>query len=447
MGGVILIHLERLIIVVTCGLVMLLLASNTVLAETSYVLSPRVKETYNLLFSNLAVRKGLDFIRADHENTLAEQKQVCTIPAPPFQEQTRAEDYRKRLAALGLKDLRMDQEGNVFGLLPGVGKGPKLLVAAHLDTVFAQGTDTSVKEKDGKLYAPGISDNSRGLATLFSILRAFQVSGIRMTGDILFCGNVGEEGLGDLRGVKALFRDHKDIDGFISIDSAGADSIIFLGTGSHRYEITYKGPGGHSFSAFGLPSATHALGRAIAKISDLKTPQEPKTTFTVGTVRGGTSVNSIAAEASMQMDMRSNSEKELLELEAKFLDIVNIAAAEENARWGSDKMTVQSKLVGDRPAGSQPPDAVIVQAAWASTEAVGQKPKLGEAGSTDANLPISLGIPAITVGGGGKDGGTHSPGEWFDPTDAYLGPQRIFLTIIGLVGLEGVSSPLLPRKP
>ncbi len=446
MRGFILIHLGRFIIAMTFGLVSLLLSGNAGLAETSYVLSSRVKETYNLLSINLAVRKGLDFIKADHENTLAEQKQICTIPAPPFQEQTRAEDYRKRLTPLGLKDAQVDAEGNVFGLIPGTGKGPRLLVAAHLDTVFAKGTDTSVKERDGKLYAPGISDNSRGLAALLSILRAFQASGVKTIGDILFCGNVGEEGLGDLRGVKALFRDHKDIDGFISLDSAGAEGIIFLGTGSHRYEITFKGPGGHSFSAFGLPSATHALGRAIARIADLKTPQDPKTTFTVGTVRGGTSVNSIAAEASLQMDMRSNSEKELLELEAKFLDIVKGAAAEENARWGSDKMTVQIKLVGDRPAGSQPPDAVIVQAAWASTEAVGQKPKLGEAGSTDANLHISLGITAITVGGGGKDGGTHSPGEWFDPAGAYLGPQRIFLTIIGLVGLEGVSPALLPRK-
>jgi tripeptide aminopeptidase len=447
MKGSILIHPGRLIIAMIFGLVSLLFAGDARPAETSYVLSPRVKEAYGFLSASPAVRKGLDFIKADHENTLAEQKQICTIPAPPFQEQTRAEDYHKRLTALGLKNVRVDKEGNVFGLLPGRGKGPRLLVAAHLDTVFAKGTDTSVKEKDGKLYGPGISDNSRGLAVLLSILRAFRASGIKTTGDLLFSGNVGEEGLGDLRGVKAFFRDHKDIDGFISIDSAGTGGIIFLGTGSHRYEITYKGPGGHSFSAFGLPSATHALGRAMAKIADLKTPQEPKTTFTVGTVRGGTSVNSIAAEASMQMDMRSNREKELLELEAKFLDIVKGAAAEENARWGSDKMTVQIKLVGDRPAGSQPPEALIVQAAWASAEALGQKPKLAEPGSTDSNLPISLGIPAITVGGGGKDGGTHSPGEWFDPVDAYLGPQRIFMTIIGLVGMEGVSTPLLPRKP
>ena len=446
MGRSNLIHSGRLIFAMIFGLASLLFAAGTGMAETTYALSPRVKGTYSLISANAAVRKGLDFIKADHENTMAEQKQICALPAPPFQEQTRAEDYRRRLALLGLKDIQTDSEGNVFGLLPGTGKGPRLLVAAHLDTVFAKGTDTSVKEKDGKFYAPGISDNSRGLAALLSILRAFRASGAKTTGDILFCGNVGEEGLGDLRGVKTLFRDHKDIDGFISIDSAGTGGIIFQGTGSHRYEITYQGPGGHSFSAFGLPSATHALGRAMAKIADLKTPREPKTTFTVGTVRGGTSVNSIAAEASMQMDMRSNGEKELLELEAKFLEIVKGAAAEENARWGSDKMTVQIKLVGDRPAGSQPPDALIVQAAWASGETLGQKPKLADAGSTDSNLPISLGIPAITVGGGGKDGGTHSPGEWFDPADAYLGAQQIFLTIVGLTGLEGVSAPLLPRK-
>jgi len=426
------------------GCVCLLLLWNVSFGQTSpYVLSSQVQEGYNRLIASPAVKKGLDFIKEDHENTVAEQKHICAIPAPPFKEQTRAEDYRKRLAALGLKDVQVDQEGNVFGFRPGTGKGPKLLVAAHLDTVFPEGTDTTVKEKDGKLYAPGIADDSRGLAALLSVLRALDETGVKTVGDIIFCGNVGEEGLGDLRGVKALFRDYKDIDGFISIDGHGSESITFLATGSHRYEITYQGPGGHSFSAFGLPSATHALGRAIARIADLRTPKEPKTTFTVGIVLGGTSVNSIAAEASMQMDMRSNREKELLEVEARFLEIVKKAREEENARWGSDKITVQIKLVGDRPAGTQPPDAKIVQAAWASTGAVGQKPKLGEPSSTDSNLPISLGIPAITVGGGGDSGSNHAPGEWFDPTNAYLGPQRIFLTILGLVGMEGVNEPLL----
>jgi tripeptide aminopeptidase len=433
--------------IVSCGLICLLLTGNSAPAQTtSYTLTPTVQEVYNRLTSQPAVRKGLDFLRADHENSVAEQKQLCEIPSPPFKEQVRATDYQKRLAALGLKAVQMDKEGNVFGLRPGTGKGPKLLVAAHLDTVFAAGTDLSVKEKDGKLYAPGIADDARGLAALLSIIRAFNETGIKTAGDVIFCGNVGEEGLGDLRGIKALFRDHKDIDGFISIDGTDAEKITYLATGSHRYEIIYKGPGGHSLNAFGRPSAIHAMGRAIAQIADLKTPLEPKTTFTVGVVSGGTSVNSIAAEAHMQMDMRSNRLKELLELEAKFLDIVKKAAVEENARWNSDKITVQIKPVGDRPAGIQPPDALIVQTAWASTQAISQQPKLGEPSSTDSNLPISLGIPAITIGGGGKEDNNHSPSEWFDPTDAYLGPQRIFLTILGLTGIDGTTKPLLPKN-
>jgi len=188
------------------------------------------------------------------------------------------------------------------------------------------------------------------------------------------------------------------------------------------------------------------MGRAIAKIADLQTPKKPKTTFTVGTVKGGTSVNAIAGDSTMLMDMRSDSEAELLVLEAKFLDIVNKAAAEENARWGSDKIKVDIKLVGNRPAGSQPPDAVIVQAAWASTQAVGISPKLKDASSTDTNLPLSLGIPAVTLASGGRENGNHSLNESYDPKDAYLGPQRIFLAIIGLAGMDGIIAPLLPKK-
>ncbi|MDO8943179.1 MAG: M20/M25/M40 family metallo-hydrolase, partial [Desulfobacterales bacterium] len=378
-------------------------------------------------------------------STVAEQKQICEIPSPPFKEQIRAADFQKRLAALGLRDVQMDKEGNVFGLRPGTGNGPKLLVAAHLDTVFAAGTDVKVKEKDGKLYAPGIADNARGLAALLSVIRAFNATGIKTAGDIIFCGNVGEEGLGDLRGVKALFRDHKDIDGFISIDGTDVRRITYLATGSHRYEVTYSGPGGHSFNAFGRPSAIHAMGRAIAAIADLTTPSDPKTTFTVGVVSGGTSVNSIAAEARLLMDMRSNRDKELLEIETKFFDALKKAAAEENARWKSDKITVQTKLVGNRPAGVQPSDSGIVQAAWASAQAIGQKPNLTSGSSTDSNLPISLGIPAVTLGGGGKEENNHSPNESFDPTDAYLGPQRVFLTILGLTGVEGTGAPLLTK--
>lgn len=413
---------------------------------TSYAVSPAVAEAYARLKALPAVQKGLDFLKADQANTVQEQRQICEIPAPPFEERVRAMDFQKRLAALGLRDVQMDKEGNVFGLRPGAGNGPKLLVAAHLDTVFAAGTDVTVKEKDGKLYAPGIGDDARGLAALLAVVRAFNAAGIKTVGDIVFCGNVGEEGFGDLRGVRALFRDMQDIDGFLSIDGTGLGKITYIATGSHRYEVIFRGPGGHSFSAFGRPSAIHAMGRAIAAIAELRPPADPKTTFTVGVVSGGSSVNSIAAEAKLLMDMRSNRETELLEIEARFFDILKKAAADENARWNSDKITVQTKLVGNRPAGVQPSDSAIVQAAWASTQAIGQTPNLGTGSSTDSNLPISLGIPAVTLSGGGKEDNNHSLDEWFDPTDAYLGPQRVLLTILGLTGVEGTTAPLLPRR-
>ena len=434
-------------LIVTWVLVIMLLVPHIGLAQgETYTISEKTRKAYEILSKDVNIQKGLDFIEADDENTLKEQIEICEIPAPPFKEEVRAEDYMKRLEELGLQDIKMDSEGNVFGIRRGTGDGPKLLVTAHLDTVFPEDTDVTVREKDGIYYAPGIADDSRGLAALLSVVRAFNELGIQTVGDIVFGGDVGEEGLGDLRGVKALFRDNKDFDGYISIDGTGHTSVTYLATGSHRYKITYNGPGGHSFGAFGLPSAIHALGRAISKIGDIVTPKEPRTTFTVGTVEGGTSVNSIAGEAKMLVDMRSNDENELLKVEAKFLEIVKQAVVEENERWESDEITVDIKLVGDRPAGSQSSNLPIVEAAWMSTRVMGQEPRLSGPSSTDSNLPISLGIPAITIGGGGKSGNGHAVTEWYDPTDAYMGPQKIFLTILGLVGVDEITEPLLQKK-
>ena len=398
------------------------------------------------LLAHPDVQKGLAFLKDDQEQTTLDQKTITEIPAPPFQEEERGTYYLSRLKELGLEEAREDSAGNVYGRYKGVGTGPTVFIAAHLDTVFSQGTDVSVKEKDGRLYAPGIADDGRGLAEVLSILRAFKASGVKTVGDIIFGGDVGEEGLGDLRGMKAFFKENPSIDGFISIDGSRAGNISYLATGSRRYEITYKGPGGHSFGAFGLPSAIHALGRSIAKISDLAVPQEPKTTFTVGEIKGGTSVNSIAAKASMLVDMRSNDSLALKSLENNVLGCAKAAAEEENARWNSDMISVDLKLVGDRPAGQQNPDTIMVQAAWASATAIGEKPELGPAGSTDANLPISLGIPAITLGRGGCSGGVHSLDEWFDPINAYVGPQITFLTLLSLVGVADVTEPLLPIR-
>src|SRR6266403_1470631 len=276
--------------------------------------------------------------------------------------------------------------------------------------------DTALAEQKRitEIPAPGIGDDSRGLAALLSLIKSINANGIATVGDVMFVGTVGEEELGNLRGVKALFRDHPDIDGFISIDGLGITRVVNQATGSHRYEMIFRGPGGHSFQEFGLPSAIHAMGRAIAKISDLQTPSEPKTTFTVGTVGGGTSVNAIAAEARRAGDMRS------------------------------DKMAVDIKLIGDRPAGIVALDSPIVQATQRAVAVVTRAPRVTFAGSsTDSNWAMSRGIPAVTIGGGGEGGNWHSRSEWYKPVDAYFGPQNALLTVLVLTGLDGVTKPAL----
>ncbi|WP_170006156.1 M20/M25/M40 family metallo-hydrolase [Bacillus fonticola] len=407
------------------------------------LLTSEVEKVYEQLLTHPLVKDGLHFIQSNNEKTLQDQIEITEIPAPTFQERERGEDYARRLTELGLEDVRTDEVGNVFGIRRGTGGGPTLFVSAHLDTVFPEGTNIKATVRDGKVYAPGISDDGRGLTAVLTLLRTMNTINIQSKGDIIFGATVGEEGLGDLRGVKAFFNERDDVDGFISIEPGTPSRTTYLGTGSRRYSITYKGPGGHSFGAFGMPSAIHALGRAIAQISKLETPEDPKTTFTVGTIHGGTSVNTIAANANMVLDLRSTSQEELLRLEETVLAIVKQASEEENKRWDRDVISVNIELVGDRPAGSQPKDAPIVQAALAATSAIGFTPELGEPISTDSNVPISLGIPAVTLGGGGDFGGAHTLEEFFDPKDAYYGIQKIFLTMIGLVGVDQVSEPIL----
>ncbi|WKA55932.1 M20/M25/M40 family metallo-hydrolase [Planococcus shixiaomingii] len=404
-----------------------------------------VKAVYEALLKNKSVKKALEFIHADHDNTVVEQVAMTEIPAPPFKEQRRAEDFKRRLQKLGLEDVQMDAEGNVYGIRRGNGQGPRVFVSAHLDTVFPEGTDIKVREEDGVLYAPGIGDDTRGLAEVLAVVRAMNEVNIKTVGDIIFGGTVGEEGAGDLRGVKAFFADHPDIDGFLSLDGPGYNQITYLGTGSFRYAVTFKGPGGHSFGDFGTPSATHALGRAIAAIADIETPEQPKTTFSVGEVKGGTSVNAIAQEASMTVDLRSNDAVELAKLDSQFLTLVKKAAEEENAKWNDGRITVEIDRFGNRPPASQSAEAPIVQVACAAVEAIGAKPQLGQPSSTDANHPMSLGIPAITVGLGGTFGNAHTLEEWHNPANGHLAIQKSLMTILGLVGVENTSSALLRK--
>jgi tripeptide aminopeptidase len=395
------------------------------------------------VLADSTVQAALQRIQEREPLTVEEQLEITEIPAPPFQEERRAADYLQRFQDLGLSDAYIDDEGNVVAFRRGSGEGPTLLIAAHLDTVFPESVDTTVELRDGRYYAPGIGDDTRGLAALLSVIDALNQYEIETVGDIIFSGNVGEEGRGDLRGIKALFRDLEGVDGFISVDGVRLSRITAGGTGSRRFEFIFSGPGGHSFGAFGLPSAIHAMGRAIAYIAELQTPQFPKTTFTVGTVSGGTSVNSIAADATFAIDMRSNNSESLAIFEQQAKQAALTAVMEENSRWDSDAISVEFKLIGDRPVGSTSVDSPIVQVAAGAYAKLGVTIDGITISSTDSNVPMALGIPAITISGGGEGGGAHSPAEWFEPVDSWLGPQAVLLNILTLVGVQGVSEPVL----
>lgn len=422
-------------------------AQNAAVAPTPTHVRPAVDQAYSQLLAAPSMRKLLDAVEADHARSVEDLRLLTEIESPPFKEQKRAEAFLARMKALGLTQASIDAEGNVIGLRKGSGNGPRLLVSAHLDTVFPAGTDVRVKERDGRLYAPGISDDTRGLSVLLSWLKVLNDQQVQTVGDLLFVGSVGEEELGNLRGMKAIFRDHPDIDGMVGLEPAADGTVLVLGTASHRYEVSFKGPGGHSYGAFGkVPSAIHGMGRAIARIADIETPAYPRTTFTVGTVGGGTSVNTIAPDARMMIDIRSDEMGPLLETEKKVLAAIDEAVAAENKRWNTATLSASTKLIGDRPGGRTPSDSVIVEAAVRSNAAFGHKTLLTGA-STDANVPMSLGIPAIIIGSGGQTGGFHALSEWIDVTDAWHGAQNALVTVLGLVGVQGVSEPLLARRP
>jgi acetylornithine deacetylase/succinyl-diaminopimelate desuccinylase-like protein len=354
------------------------------------------------------------------------------VPAPPFQESARGLVVRRAFEELRLKNVRVDRVGNVLAERPGLSGNPRLVVAAHLDTVFPEGTDVKVRRDGARLSGPGIGDNCRGLAVLVAIARSLDRGQVQTPGTVTFVANVGEEGLGDLRGVKELFGgDRAQIDRFVTIDNAGI-SITNRAVGSLRYRVTFKGPGGHSFGAFGLANPANALGRAIAKISDFQVPSQPRTTFNVGRIGGGTSVNAIPFESWMEVDLRSSEPGPLAELDTKLRRAVAAAVAEENARWGGHaSVTSVIDLVGDRPAGSTPATSPIVETAQAVARELGLVASLSE-GSTDANVPMSRRIPAIAIGAGGLSDDSHAPQESFDTTDSWKGTANAVLLTIAL---------------
>jgi len=405
---------------------------------TSVLTSLRGKGIEQLLDAT-AVRRAFEFFESRKDSITDEQIRICSIPAPPFAEEQRAKYLRNRFQELGLGDARIDSEGNCLALRKGRSLAPLMVASAHLDTVFPEGTDLTVHHAGSKLLAPGISDDGCGLAALIALAEALESARIETEGSLLFVGTVGEEGEGNLRGVRHLLTRGEwanRIDMFLSFDGPGTERITNGALGSRRYRVHFRGKGGHSWGDFGVANPVHALGRAIFKLASYPVPKTPRTTFNVGRVEGGGSINAIPQEAMMDVDLRSTSEQELLKLDAFFRRAMREAAEDENInrRNGERALDLNVELIGERPSGETPAASPLVKLACEATEAVGSTPRLEQA-STDSNLPISLGIPAITLGAGGTSGNSHTLDEWYDPSGRDLGLKRALLVLLGAVGL------------
>ena len=369
------------------------------------------------LIQGQAFKTATAFLEKDHDRFVRELITLTEIPAPPFKEKRRGDAILQMMRQLELSDVEMDPEGNVMGVRRGTGGNQLVAVLAHMDTVFPEGTDVKVKREGHRLMAPGIGDDTRGVALMLQLVRAMNVAQYQTVNDILFVANVGEEGEGDLRGVKYLMQKgkYKDrIRQFIAIDGGGQETITNGGVGSRRYRVAFKGPGGHSYGAFGLVNPAFAMGNAIVKFGKIQVPQKPKTTYSVGVVSGGTSVNSIPFEVAMDIDMRSESCAELDKVEKQFLAVVKEAVEEENKARSTREgpITADPKKIGDRPCGETAVSSPLVQTVTDVVSAFGLKPNYNIS-STDANLPMSLGIPAVTIGRG-PGGRTHSLDEYTD---------------------------------
>jgi acetylornithine deacetylase/succinyl-diaminopimelate desuccinylase-like protein len=385
------------------------------------------------------IQRALRAIEDLEPSTRADHILLTEIPAPPFMEEQRAAKYAELLQEAGADSVWVDPVGNVLALRRGRTGGRTVALDGHLDTVFPEGTDVTVRIHGDTMSAPGIGDDTRGLVVVLAVLRAMNEAQIETEADVLFIGTVGEEGLGDLRGVKELFGPNgPGIDSWIAVDGVSIRGVTHRGLGSHRYKVTYRGPGGHSWGHFGLGNPHHALGRAIQLFvegADPYTSEGPRTSYNVGRIGGGTSVNSVPYESWMEVDMRSVSPERLNGVDALLQNAIRqaLAGANELRRRG-DSLTVDVELIGDRPSGEIDVSMPLVERALAATRHFGVEPRLG-IGSTDSNIPISLGIPAVTIGGGGVSDGAHSLTEWFVNEQGDVGIKRALLILAAEAGL------------
>jgi tripeptide aminopeptidase len=406
-------------------------------------LSPALLQEVARVAALPAVRGAFaDFL--SHEAQLADwQQQLAKIPAPPFGEQLRSEWMLERFLELGLEQVRTDEAANVFGIRPAIGNR-YVALSAHIDTVFPAGTPLNVRQQGSRLYGPGVSDNAAGVVAMLGIAAAISRSRVRHTAPILFVANVGEEGEGDLRGMRHIFADSHWLDSIafnLVLDGAGNDTIVAEALGSRRFEVIVRGPGGHSWSDFGAPNPIVVLARAIESFRQTPLPVSPKTTFNIGVIRGGTSVNSIPESASMRVDIRSTSTPEIERLERALRSALDMAVANETkamSQSGKERalgLSAEVVTIGDRPGGELPPEARILQVIRSVDAHLGNVAQVQRA-STDANIPLSLGREAIAIGGGGTGGGAHTLQEWFDCTGRDFGLKRILLTLLALTGVS-----------
>ncbi|HXV60720.1 MAG TPA: M20/M25/M40 family metallo-hydrolase [Vicinamibacteria bacterium] len=385
------------------------------------------------------VREAFEIIVALEPQTERDLIHLTEIPAPPFMEDKRAARYAEMLREAGLESVTTDEVGNVLGEITGAEGGRTVAVVAHLDTVFPEGTDVTVRREGDRLHAPGIGDDTRGLVLVLTLVRALTRAEVKTKSNLLIVGSVGEEGLGDLRGVKHLFREGGPrIDEFIAVDGGSTERVLNHAIGSHRYRLTFKGPGGHSWGAFGLANPAHALARAIHFFDEEAAEfviSGPRTSYNIGRIGGGTSVNAIPFENWAEVDMRSEDPDQLEKIDAIFQRAVTRALEEQNERRRrGDPLTVEIQPVGDRPSGKVDPDTPLIQRALAATRFFGVEPELGS-GSTDANVPIALGIPATTIGRGGAGEGAHSLHEWWSNEDGHIDIQKALLLVVASAGL------------
>ena len=390
------------------------------------------------------VTRSLDWLSRNVAWVTDEQVRITEIPAPPNHESARAAYLRKLLGSSGLR-VRTDETGNVIGERPGVTPGEVVMLAAHLDTVFPLGTNVQVRRDGSRIFAPGISDNGAGLAALVGVARALQEGKLKTRMTVVFVADVGEEGEGNLRGMRKLVETyHNRLRYVIALDGSATDHVTTSALASRRIEVSVLGPGGHSWSDFGMPNPIHALSRGVARFVRVRLPEEPRTSLNVGIIEGGTSVNSIPYRAIIKVDLRSESEQELERLETALREAIQAGVDEELAasrergtpnRVANGRLETKFRVLGIRPGGELPDTSPLLAALRDADRYLGNRSRL-ERSSTDANVPLSLGIHAISIGAGGLAGGAHSLGEWYDPTGREMGLQRILLTLLGVAGLE-----------